>query len=161
MPVCHHLDVSRPRSAETGLMHGLRFDVVEERVPNQISTIDIVLWIWTALLTAEAFYQNYNLVNSRHVSHALAKILEMACMLGFLAAYFMVRVLSLQPKMVNAYTAKVLMCCGRLLSDPNPDFIFCQILFTISEGTSANVFNPIFMQVAHAFVLIGQERAPY
>ena len=95
-------------------MSGISFAMedTQDSVSSEISSIDIVLWIWTALLTAETFYQNYNLVNTRHVSHALAKVLEMVCMLGFLAAYFMVRVLSLQPKMVNAYTAKVLMCLG-------------------------------------------------
>ncbi|OQV16369.1 putative Transient receptor potential cation channel subfamily M member 5 [Hypsibius exemplaris] len=79
---------------------------------GSISSVDVILWIWTALIASEIFFRNYQLIRARQFSNFMTNIIEMGLMLGFLIAYFMVRVLSYQPNLVNAYNARVLMSVG-------------------------------------------------
>ncbi|XP_055337468.1 transient receptor potential cation channel subfamily M member 3-like isoform X2 [Paramacrobiotus metropolitanus] len=114
MPVCSH-EVKRlfvaPKNPTNISLDPEYLEREMEDSPT-VSFIDVVLWCWTALITAETFYRNYRLMSTRHFFHFMTKIMEMIFMVTFLVAYFTVRVIGQQPKLVTAFAARLLMCVG-------------------------------------------------
>lgn len=110
MPVCTESISSSGYNNTTTSVHKRGEDIA-----TPISLVDAILWLWTALIAAETFFRNYQLMSTQQFSHFLTKVMEMIFMVSFLAAYFMVRVIGQQPKLVNAFTARVLMCIGKFL----------------------------------------------